>query len=285
MLWLAAFALAACFGQPQTVAIDGYRDHAMEPFIARDGETLFFNNRNEPARETDLHWAERIDATRFRYRGRLAGANSNHLDGVPSLARDGTFAFTSLRAFESRGATIWTGRWNGQTLTNLNLETALAPGRPPAFNMDGELNASGSRFYVSDNVWGLIGGLRTSDLRVTVRENGRWRRAPEFDRWFAHINTRDALEFAPATSEDELELYFTRLTRPLLRPPRFETFATSRASANAPFGAPERIAAITGYAEAPSVAPDGALYFHAMVDGRFIIRRAPRVCPRAATAP
>jgi hypothetical protein len=276
--FLFALGLAACFGQPQDVVIEGYRDHAMEPFIARDGETLFFNNRNEPARETDLHWATRVNDLRFRYRGRIPNANSGALDGVPSLARDGTFAFTSLRAFETRGATIWTGRWDGDSLSRLNLEMALRPGPPPHFNMDGELAAGGDRFYVSDNRWALIGGLRTSDLRVAVRENGHWRRAPEFDRWFAAINTDSALEYAPATSEDERELYFTRLTRPFLRPPRFETFVAQRADAHAPFGAPERIAAITGYAEAPTVAPDGALYFHAMADGRFTIRRAPRAC-------
>jgi hypothetical protein len=259
------------------VTVAGYSDHAMEPFIARDGATLFFNNRNEPARETQLHWATRIDDTRFRYRGLIGGANSPVLDGVPSLARDGTFAFTSLRAFESRGATIWTGRWDGRSVSSLHLEAALAPGRPPQFNMDGELSASGDRFYVSDNVWGLL-RLRSSDLRVAVRENGRWRRAPEHDGWFAQINTRDALEYAPATSEDELELYFSRLTMRFLQPPRFEILVATRTEATAPFSAPERIAALTGYVEAPSVAPDGALYHHAMVDGRFIIMRAPRIC-------
>lgn len=282
MMWLAAAALAACFGQPQAVTIEGYSDHAMEPSISRDGATLFFNNRNEPAQLTDLHWATRIDELRFRYRGHVPGANSDHLDGVASLARDGSFAFTSLRAFESRGATIWTGRWDGNRVTSLNLETALAPGRPPQFNMDGELSAGGGRFYMSDNVWLPIVGLRSSDLRVAVRENGRWRRAPEFDSWFTNINTSEALEFAPATSEDELDLYFTRLTRPFLRPPRFETFVASRSSPEAPFGRAERIAAITGYAEAPSVAPDGGLYFHAMVDGRFTIMRTARICESAA---
>jgi hypothetical protein len=145
MLAPLVLALAACFAPMQPVAIEGYADHAMEPFIARDGQTLFFNNRNEPAEETDLHWATRIDDTRFRYRGAITSANSNHLDGVASFARDGTFAFTSLRAFESRGATIWMGRWTGDAVAALNLETALRPGPPPRFNMDGELSASGAR--------------------------------------------------------------------------------------------------------------------------------------------
>jgi len=34
---LSAIVLASCFGQPQAVTIESYSDHAMEPFIARDG--------------------------------------------------------------------------------------------------------------------------------------------------------------------------------------------------------------------------------------------------------
>lgn len=273
-----ASALAGCFGPMQPVTIEGYSDHAMEPFISRDGQTLFFNNRNEPADETDLHWATRIDDLTFRYRGRIATANSSHLDGVASLARDGSFAFTSLRAFESRGATIWMGRWNGEAVTQLDLVTQLRPGPPPRFNMDGELSAAGARFYVTDNLWASIGGLRTSDIRLSIREDGRWRRAPETDAWFAAINTREGLEYAPATNEAETELYFTRLTRPFLGAPRFETFVSVRSKPTGPFGAPVRIDSLQGYVEAPTVAPDGALYVHAMRDGRFTIMHSARAC-------
>ncbi len=279
-LVLVAYALAACFAPMQPVTIQGYGDHAMEPFIARDGQTLFFNNRNEPVEKTDLHWATRIDDLTFRYRGPVVSANSGHLDGVASLARDGTFGFTSLRSFEDRGATIWTGRWTGDGVAQLNLETELRPGAPPRFNMDGEISTSGAHFYVTDNLWALIGGLRTSDIRLGIRENRRWRRAPEFDFWFRAINTRDALEYAPATNEAETELYFTRLTRPFLRPPRFETFVSLRDTASEPFRAPERIDALQGYVEAPTVAPDGALYVHAMLNGRFTIMRSARACAR-----
>jgi hypothetical protein len=262
----------------QPVSIIGYSDHAMEPFIARDGQTLFFNNRNDPPDETDLHWAMRIDDLTFQYRGRVDGANSDKLDGVASLARDGTFAFTSLRGFESKGATIWMGRWEEGTVQQPELLPQLRPGQPPQFNMDGEVSASGRRFYVTDNLWGLVGGLQTSDIRVALRENGRWRRAPEFDTWFAQINTRDGLEYAPATNETETELYFTRLTRRFLRAPLFETFVSVRNGAMEPFSAPKRIDALRGYVEAPTIAPDGSLYVHAMVDGRFTIMRSARSC-------
>lgn len=176
------------------------------------------------------------------------------------------------------GATIWMGRWSGEAVTQLDLVTQLRPGAPPRFNMDGELSASGARFYVTDNHWALVGGLRTSDIRLSIRERGRWRRAPEFDAWFAAINTSEALEYAPATNEAETELYFTRLTRPFFRAPRFETFVAVRRDPTHPFGAPVRIEALQGYVEAPSVAPDGALYVHAMRDGRFTIMRSARVC-------
>lgn len=275
---LVVSALAACFAPMQPVTIQGYSDHAMEPFISRDGETLFFNNRNEPAEETDLHWATRLDDLTFLYRGRVAGANSGHLDGVASVARDGTFALTSLRAWESEGATIWMGRWANEALTDLDILIQLRPGAPPRFNMDGELSASGARFYVTDNRWALIGGLRTSDIRLSIREDGRWRRAPEYDDWFAAINTREGLEFAPATNEAETELYFTRLTRPFLRAPRFETFVSVRSDPSEAFGAPQRIDALQGYVEAPTVAPDGALYIHSMLSGRFTIMRSARDC-------
>ncbi len=272
-----ALALAACFGTPQPVAIEGFSDHAMEPFITRDGQTLFFNNRNEPPRETDLHWATRIDATRFRYRGRIASANSPELDGVPSLARDGTFAFVSLRAFADRHATLWSGQWRDGQVSQLALQTALSPGAPPRFNMDAEISASGDRLYFTDNVWGIL-APRTSDLRVAVRDGGALRRAPELDRWFATVNTPNALEFAPATSEDERELYFTRLTTRFLQPPRFEILVATREHADEPFGTPLPIRALAGYVEAPSVAPDGALYFHAKIGERFRIMRAERRC-------
>ncbi len=279
-MFLPALVLAACFGAPHLVTIEGFGDHAMEPFIARDGQTLFFNNRNDPPAETDLHWAQRLDDTHFLYRGPVAGANSGDLDGVPSLARDGSFAYISPRIAEGRAATIWTGRWTGARVAASTLNHALTPGRWPAFNMDAEISANGQRIYFTDNVW-APGAPRTSDLRVALRTSeGGWRRAPEYDSWFAQINTASALEFAPATSEDERELYFTRLTRNLLQAPRFEIMVATRPSADVAFGAPARIAALDGALfEAPTVAPDGALYFHKQIDGRLRLMRAPRTCP------
>src|SRR5262245_43242683 len=85
------------FADPQPVAISGYQGHAMEPFISRDGRYLLFNNLNDPSENTDLHWAERVTPLSFRYRGKIEGANTDALEGVPTLDRNGTLYFVSPR--------------------------------------------------------------------------------------------------------------------------------------------------------------------------------------------
>lgn len=94
------------FQSPAPVTILDCDGDAMEPFLSRDGAILFFNNRNDPPDQTDLHWAERIDDLTFRYRGRIEGANSAHLDDVPTMARNGRFCFVSPRAYEQTLATL-----------------------------------------------------------------------------------------------------------------------------------------------------------------------------------
>jgi len=49
------------FHSAQPVSIIGYNGHAMEPFIPRDGQYLFFNNSNEPSVNTNLYYGQRID--------------------------------------------------------------------------------------------------------------------------------------------------------------------------------------------------------------------------------
>src|SRR5690348_17976129 len=105
---LALLLLAACaapapaeppswarYAAPQPVMLEGYDGDAMEPFLSRDGRTLFFNNRNDPTDQTDLHWAERIDDTHSRYRGKIDGANSDALDGVATMSTTNRFCFIS----------------------------------------------------------------------------------------------------------------------------------------------------------------------------------------------
>jgi hypothetical protein len=53
----------------------------------------------------------------------------------------------------------------------------------------------------------------------------------------------------------------------------------TREDTGKPFGAPAVIPAISGFVEGPTVAPDGALYYHAKVDGLHRLFRTERQCP------
>jgi len=59
------------FSNPERITIRGYSDHAMEPFISRDGRYLFFNNSNDPSVNTNLHYAERINDLTYEYKGEV----------------------------------------------------------------------------------------------------------------------------------------------------------------------------------------------------------------------
>ncbi len=78
------------------------------------------------------------------------------------------------------------------------------------------------------------------------------------------------LNYAPSISRDGLELFFTRIADRANPSP--EIFRAARATTAAPFGAPQRVAAISGSAEAPALSPDGrVLYYHKRENGRFSI--------------
>ena len=71
---------------------------------------------------------------------------------------------------------------------------------------------------------------------------------------------------------DLLELFFTRAA-----PGEVAIYRSRRASRDEPFGVPERVAAITGFAEAPTLSADGrSLYYHRLEAKRYVIYRISR---------
>lgn len=276
----------AAFEPPEPVRIEGYDGHAMEPFLSRDGRLLFFNSRNRPGDQTDIHVADAVSPLLFRYRGPLAGANSEAIDGVPSLDHAGRFYFVSPRAYDAEKRTLWTGVFDGRALRDARLLGGdVSKARAPWLTMDAEISADGHTLYFTDNRWRWpIGGIGSSDIRIArLRADGAFHRPAEAEAMFAAVNT-DALEFAPATTPDELTLYFTRAARAALErgdPDGFGLYVAERARRDQPFGSPMRIRAARGYVEAPTVTPDGcALYFHQLQGARFEIMRMRRsTCP------
>ncbi|MGB0498303.1 MAG: hypothetical protein ACPGID_08180 [Rubricella sp.] len=270
------------FHTPVTVGIEGYSGHAMEPFLSRDGRWLFFNTRNQPQDQTDLHLAERIDDTLYRYLGPLDGANSDALDGVPSMDASGTFFFVSPRAYDTSRNTLWQGRFAAGEVTDIReLEGDFSRREPIWLNIDAEISADGQTLYYVESRWRLLrGGIASANLLLARRmPDGSFARVPSVEDPFTAINS-DLLEFAPAITEDELTLYFTRVDEAALREGvdrGFGIFVATRHSTAEPFGHPRRIAAITGYVEAPTIAPgDCAILFHKRIDGTFVIQRAER---------
>jgi len=258
------------FATPQPVAILGYAGDAMEPFLSRDGALLFFNNNNEPADRTDLHWAERIDDLTFRYRGLVGEANSAALDGVPTMARDGRFCFISPRAYDETLATVYCGAWRDGRVDRIERQLDASPRIPGDVIFDAEISADGRLLYLAQGDF-RGGGLRSADLRLARLVGAGFRLSPADDAMFASVNT-DALEYAAAISSDGRALSFTRVEGTPFA--RIGIWLATRAGPEEPFGAPHRIAAIDGFAEAATFAPDDrALYYHKRVGSGFSLWR------------
>jgi hypothetical protein len=100
------------FRNPRRVTIQGYQGDAMEPFLTRDGRYLLFNNSNDPAVDTNLQYAERIDDLRFVYKGEIDGVNTPALEGVPTIDRNGTLYFVSTRSYAVTLSTLFRGRFD-----------------------------------------------------------------------------------------------------------------------------------------------------------------------------
>lgn len=289
MRWTALLLLAACvqapaqitpdwadFANPAPVSIEGYDGDAMEPFLSRDGGALFFNNSNAPAAQTDLHWAERVNDTTFRYRGAVGGANSTALDGVASMSAERRFCFISTRSYEATLGTVYCGMWDGGAVEAAAIQEGASVRIHGRLMFDLELSASGGELIVADGQFRGGAAPVSADLRQARWREGGFELAAEDDMLFAAINT-PALEYAAALSADGLTLAFTRLEGqfPFVRT---SIWLARRDRLGAPFGAPTRVDAIEGeMVEGPSFSPDsGAIYFHRKMNGRYAIWRVTR---------
>lgn len=263
------------FRDPRPVTILGYDGHAMEPFLSRDGRLLFFNNRNHPQDQTDLHVAAFRDSLTFEYLGPLVGANSPALDGVPTMDGAATFYFVTTRSYAETLATIYRGVYADGGVTGVEIVPGISLGRPGMVNFDVEVSADGNTLFFADGRYSSDGRLLAADLALAQRDGEGFVRLTEGAALLAEVNT-DALEYAAAISPDGLELLFTRL-------PEFTATAephlyrTTRGAAGAPFGPPRLVSAAQGFVEAATFSPDGnAIYYHRRDGDRFVLYRLTR---------
>ncbi len=272
------------FGNPEMVQILGYDDNegnsneAMEPFISRDGNFLFFNNSNAAA-TTNLFWATRIDDVTFQYQGEIGGEvnSSGPLDAVASMDSSGNIYFITTRSYGSTGSpgylsTIYSGPFADGTVTSVNPVPGVAAPRMGLVNFDEEISADGNTLYFTQGNY-ASGNLTSTTMMIATLQGGNFVVDPNSAKIMKTINDRH-LNYAADTSADELEFFFTRTnlkTGPAI-------YMATRKSTSKPFGKPKKIHAITGFAEAPSISPDDlSLYYHVKnPSGVFIINRVTR---------
>ena len=272
------------FGNPEMVQILGYDDNegnsndAMEPFISRDGNFLFFNNSNA-APTTNLFWATRIDDVTFQYQGEIGGEvnSSGPLDAVPSMDENGNFYFITTRSYESTGSpgylsTIYSGPFASGAATPVNPVPGVAAPKFGLINFDEEISADGNTLYFTQGNF-ATGNLTSTTMMVATLQGGSFVVDPNSAKIMKTINDQ-YLNYAADTSADELEFFFTR-TNLKVGP---AIYMATRKSTSKPFGKPKKINAITGFAEAPSISPDDlSLYYHVKnPSGVFVINRVTR---------
>ena len=268
-------ALDTSFGAPAHVRVSGYAGELMEPFLSRDGQTLFFNNRNDPPDATDLHVATRVDDLTFSYLHPLAGASSARLDAVASADASGRLYFVSLRSYDTTLVSVFAGDLSAGDVTNVTAVAGISRLTPGSVNFDAEVAADGQTLYYVDGRF--TGGPvpDAADILVAAKTGAAaFAPLPDAGDLMREVNTAD-LEYAPALTADELEIFFTRLSRAPGAAPQL--YHATRAARGQPFGAPRRIAAASGFVEGATVTPDGrALYYHALEAGRFVLLRIAR---------
>jgi Tol biopolymer transport system component len=264
------------FANPQRVTIRGYDGDAMEPFLSRDGKILFFNNLNEPQVNTNLYWAERVNDLTFQFKGEVGGVNTPALEGVASMDREGNFYFVSPRSYEQTASTLYRGRFANGSVTGVELVPGISLAKPGIVNFDAEISADGNTLYFVESQF-EHGGPKWARILFARRSGNAFVRSPESERIVAErimetIN-REGLNYAPATSASGLEIFFTRVVPG--GPPAI--YAASRTDASAPFGAPHKIEALSGFVEGPTISPDEkSLYYHKRDGNRFVIYRVTR---------
>ncbi len=249
------------FDWPERIAILGYNGNAIEPFISRDGAYLFFNNAGGPTGK-DLFYATSIDETTYQFEGAITSINTPAVDGVPTMDDAHTFYYVTTATYDPPNSydTLYKGKWSGTTVIDIEPLTGLAITIPGMINFDIEISADGTTIYFADGDFsGGLGFPETADLAIAVDTGTGFIRHPDSEKILANVNT-PTLEYAACISRDGLELFFTRLDLDTM-----ETwiYRATRHETGSPFGTPERIEAITGFVEAPTLSPDEkSLYYH-----------------------
>lgn len=249
------------FSNPELVTITGYNGDVMEPFISRDGGTLFFNDAGGIT-EKDIFYANFVDSTTFAFQGPISEINTPAVDGVPTMDDAGQFYYVSTANYNPPTSydTLYSGSWTGNSVTGINAVANLATPTPGFVNFDIEVSADGTTVYFNEGDFRGGNAFPDADTIIIAEDYGSgFVPLLASATILANVNTSD-LEYAVAISRDDLELFFTRLELATLET---SIYRTSRNSVNDVFEMPQRITAIVGFVEGATLSPDEkSLYYH-----------------------
>lgn len=265
------------FSNETEVEILGYSGSAMEPFISRDGQLLFFNNSGSTGEDMNIHYSRKISDVQFDYLGELPGANTKELEGVPTMDTQGNFYFTTMRSYRQDLLSIYQGSFNGEEINHVTpTDKSITEHTLGLINFDSEVSADGLYLYYAGGRFAGESYPREADLSIAEKIDGQFLRMPNSDELLDNINT-DLLEYAPSISTDGLELFFTR-TDINVMPPKMGIWKTRRSNRDLPFEKPTKIEAIQGVLiEGPSITDDGmTLYYHKNIGGNFKLFKVTR---------
>ena len=259
------------FGSPQRVTVQGYDGQIMEPFLSRDGNTLFFNNLNNPSVDTNLHWSTRVSNTEFEYQGELQGVATENLEGVPTMDQNNTMFYVYTGDYFETLQSIYTGNYNQGNLTDISVVENLSLNVPGWINFDVEVSNDGQSLYFVDGRYDENGGPYEANFSIARKNGNEFQRDPGSAMLLANINTDD-LEYAAAISKDELELCFTRIIGAISVNSEAHIYIATRTATNLPFSEPQEITEITGFVEGPTFsADDNGIYYHKKENGVFVL--------------
>lgn len=252
------------FADPEPVTIVGYPASAEEPFITADGRYLLFNS-SEAGAEFTLQYATALNADTFEYDGAILGEAVNEpgsLSGTPTLDTLGDLFFISNRSYFETLSTVYESHFSQGTVTGVHLVPGVSGARPGLVDFDVGVSPEGSSLYVSVGQFGE--GESPSNASIVLYERGEvggFVEAPNSATLLEAVNETGRLNYGAAVTADGLELFYTAATPALGIAP--SVYRAARASTAEPFGDIEKVAAIAGFAEAPTITSDGkTLYYH-----------------------
>jgi hypothetical protein len=275
----ASAGLYRAFSDPQPVTIEGYSGSAMEPFISRDGEYLLFNTSNVAPSIPALQFAKRINTQTFEYHGEILGEGVNEpgeLSGTPTMDEAGQLYFISPRSYGQTLSTIYTGQFSDGLVTAVHLLPGVSGGVPGIVDFDVEVSADGDTLYVSVGRF-EADGVGPTSARIAIFEKvaGGFVPDPHSANILKKVNGAGALDYAASIAGNGLELFFTRASPAAGVAPAI--YRAVRSGTGRDFGHVQRVAAITGFAEAPSLSAEGTtLYYHCLIGEHYEIESVTR---------